>query len=99
MEKPKKKGTILLDTEDVQDLLIDARNKAVQGLQGDWATQSKHFANQNEVFSKLELPLEISERLFAHQRIGIDWMYHLHKNQSGGILGDDMGMGKVKVLK
>jgi DNA excision repair protein ERCC-6 len=33
-------------------------------------------------------------KLFEHQRAGIDWLWQLHLKQHGGILGDDMGMGK-----
>jgi SNF2 family DNA or RNA helicase len=34
-------------------------------------------------------------KLFEHQRAGIDWLWQLHLKQHGGILGDDMGMGKT----
>jgi SNF2 family DNA or RNA helicase len=33
--------------------------------------------------------------LFDHQRAGIAWLWQLHLRQHGGILGDDMGMGKT----
>jgi SNF2 family DNA or RNA helicase len=35
------------------------------------------------------------EKLYAHQRAGIAWLWQLHLKQHGGILGDDMGMGKT----
>jgi SNF2 family DNA or RNA helicase len=43
----------------------------------------------------LHLPSNISDRLFDHQRYGVNWMYHLHLAKTGGILGDDMGLGKT----
>lgn len=41
------------------------------------------------------MPKEIYERLFPHQRIGIEWMYKLFRSKMGGVLGDDMGLGKT----
>jgi SNF2 family DNA or RNA helicase len=34
----------------------------------------------------------IFQRLYPHQRKGIEWLWSLHKTRAGGILGDDMGM-------
>ncbi|KNC99287.1 uncharacterized protein SPPG_05541 [Spizellomyces punctatus DAOM BR117] len=43
-----------------------------------------------------KLPSALYERLFSHQRDGVKWMWKLYGNeQMGGILGDDMGMGKT----
>jgi DNA excision repair protein ERCC-6-like len=44
---------------------------------------------------RLLLPTDIEERLYDHQRIGVNWMYNLYCKDSGGILGDDMGLGKT----
>ena len=37
------------------------------------------------------------DRMFAHQREGVAWLWglHLKGDQQGGILADDMGMGKT----
>eukprot|EP00981_Chlorochromonas_danica_P000056 scaffold26_cov159-Ochromonas_danica.AAC.19 len=43
----------------------------------------------------LALPQNLIERLYPHQKVGVDWMYQLFRSNSGGVLGDDMGMGKV----
>jgi SNF2 family DNA or RNA helicase len=32
----------------------------------------------------------IYDKLFPHQRDGVKWMWSIHRDQSGGILGDDM---------
>lgn len=41
------------------------------------------------------LPSVLQERLFEHQRAGVNWLHRKYKNKSGGILGDDMGLGKT----
>ncbi|KAL7549675.1 hypothetical protein ACHAWF_012945 [Thalassiosira exigua] len=45
---------------------------------------------------RLRLPLVLYDKLFRHQRIGVQWMASLHRNEiRGGILADDMGLGKT----
>ena len=42
---------------------------------------------------KIRLPLTLYNKLFQHQRIGVQWMASLYLNEiKGGILADDMGM-------
>jgi len=43
----------------------------------------------------MDVPRELTERMFGHQKEGLDWLAALHTNCPGGILGDDMGMGKT----
>eukprot|EP01031_Cornospumella_fuschlensis_P051339 gene51339-62779_t len=43
----------------------------------------------------LSLPNAILSKLFDHQRVGVAWMHNLFKKNMGGVLGDDMGMGKT----
>ena len=38
---------------------------------------------------------EVAKRLYAHQLIGVRWLWSLHMMKRGGILGDDMGLGKT----
>ena len=47
------------------------------------------------VLSDLDLPEEISSRLFAHQKEGVSWLYSCYLNSSGALLADDMGLGKT----
>lgn len=42
---------------------------------------------------------EPPQMLFKHQIEGIIWMFWLHIIERGGILGDDMGMGKTKQVR
>lgn len=43
------------------------------------------------------LPSPLYQQLFSFQRQGVQWMSSLHCAGIGGILGDDMGMGKTYV--
>jgi SNF2 family DNA or RNA helicase len=40
------------------------------------------------------IPSNLYNELFDHQKTGVAWMAGLHSQRSGGLLGDDMGMGK-----
>ena len=41
------------------------------------------------------IPASLYNRLFDHQKDGVAWMAGLHSSRVGGLLGDDMGMGKT----
>ena len=41
------------------------------------------------------LEWELAKRLYPHQVTGLKWLGGLYGKQRGGILGDDMGLGKV----
>jgi SNF2 family DNA or RNA helicase len=41
------------------------------------------------------IPASLYNRLFDHQKDGVAWMAGLHSPGVGGLLGDDMGMGKT----
>eukprot|EP00804_Cyclotella_cryptica_P019629 CCRYP_013986-RB/>CCRYP_013986-RB protein AED:0.03 eAED:0.03 QI:158/1/1/1/1/0.8/5/1739/623 len=45
---------------------------------------------------RIRLPFSTYQKLYQHQRIGIQWIASLHRDTiKGGILADDMGMGKT----
>jgi len=45
---------------------------------------------------KIKLPLPLYNKLYQHQRIGVQWMASLHHDEiKGGLLADDMGLGKT----
>jgi SNF2 family DNA or RNA helicase len=53
---------------------------------------------KNEIIVSLNdinLPKELIERMYDHQKEGVQWMYGLYIQRLGGILGDDMGLGKT----
>ncbi|GKY93801.1 hypothetical protein MPSEU_000347300 [Mayamaea pseudoterrestris] len=43
----------------------------------------------------LRVPAPLFKTLFPHQKVGVQWMAERHADNIGGILGDDMGMGKT----
>lgn len=47
---------------------------------------------------ELHLPASLKLKLFDHQLYGINWLYGLYRHGKGGILADDMGLGKVCVF-
>ncbi len=40
-----------------------------------------------------DIPSVLNNRMFPHQKDGVDWMVKLFESTTGGILGDDMGLG------
>ncbi|KAL9183089.1 hypothetical protein ACHAXT_004876 [Thalassiosira profunda] len=98
-------------TTDVDDLISigDESNEANDDESvtcfdacGCWALDEEHKGdlylsdNSDALWPKIRLPLALYNKLFPHQRIGIQWMASLHKNEiRGGVLADDMGLGKT----
>ena len=41
----------------------------------------------------LTIPAWMNNRLFGYQRTGLEWMWTLHQQQAGGVMGDEMGLG------
>jgi SNF2 family DNA or RNA helicase len=82
---------------------------AVQGANsaGTECTSGEFWAldrNRNEYFfkssassrmPKFRIPEKLYGQLFEHQQDGVSWMAGLHCQGVGGLLGDDMGMGKT----
>ena len=69
---------------------------------GIWDLDSGHkgdlllLGDKENKWPKVQLPLIVYEKLFNHQRIGVQWMASLHDSIiGGGILADDMGLGKT----
>ncbi len=40
----------------------------------------------------LNIPAWINDRLFGYQRTALRWLWELHLQQAGGVVGDEMGM-------
>lgn len=52
---------------------------------------SSHRAEDAGVnWPEISVPCDLYERLYPHQKIGVQWMASMHINGIGGILGDDM---------
>eukprot|EP00850_Spirogloea_muscicola_P010963 SM000066S20438 [mRNA] locus=s66:340459:346376:+ [translate_table: standard] len=59
-------------------------------LQGSAHSEDLHLGGGTFI-----LPALYANRLYPHQREGIEWLWHLRELKRGGILGDDMGLGKT----
>jgi Xaa-Pro aminopeptidase len=46
--------------------------------------------------TRFSLPYAVYNGLFSHQREGMFWLWQLHCTNRGGILADDMGLGKSR---
>jgi len=49
-----------------------------------------------EVDTNVYLRYCVTRLLLVHQREGVKWLYKRYSEKKGGILGDDMGLGKVR---
>ncbi|KAA8909107.1 hypothetical protein FN846DRAFT_905856 [Sphaerosporella brunnea] len=55
-----------------------------------------HPTIPNETFGDdFRLPGDIHPSLFAYQKVAVKWLWELHQQNVGGILGDEMGTGKT----
>ena len=59
-------------------------------------TQPPNNTTKKAKWPKIQLPLSLYNKLYQHQRIGVQWMASLHHNEiRGGLQADDMGLGKT----
>ena len=49
----------------------------------------------NDDWPNIQTSSKLYQKLYPHQRIGIQWLASMHCKGVGGILGDDMGLGKT----
>lgn len=87
-----------------EDEECDNDDDSVITLEGCWTADDEsdshhnngdlHLASSNDCIQwpRIRLPMALYKKLFPHQRVGVQWMASLHKNEiKGGILADDMG--------
>ncbi|KAK2448638.1 chromatin remodeling [Trifolium repens] len=81
------------DSDDIEYESDDESDDSVQVLD--------HFEPENDGSitlsdprSTYKLQPKIAKMLYPHQREGLKWLWSLHVRGKGGILGDDMGLGK-----
>lgn len=53
---------------------------------------------KGSIKKQFKLPPEVIERLAPYQIEGVQWLWNLHCESKGGILADDMGMGKTRTV-
>lgn len=69
------------------------------GPEGGWKLSARgkrwELEPRDKAGKTFSLPSKVYERMYPHQRVGVEWMWGLHQGNMGGILGDDMGLGKT----
>lgn len=55
-----------------------------------WPSPGEGSSGGVEANRVVQVPASINSRLLEHQREGVKFLYNLHKENRGGILGDDM---------
>ena len=82
-------GRRVLDA-DGRQLVLDVfpNTEAVEYAEGDGRSVSRP---RIPVYEK---PRSLLAKLYPHQKLGYNWMRHLHDSGWGGLLADDMGLGK-----
>jgi len=66
---------------------------AIEVQSDGWAVN--HSARMAMLGNDFRIPLSSYSNLYPHQREGVRWLAGFVENKVGGILGDDMGMGKT----
>ena len=61
----------------------------------DARTKEVYLFSDGKQWPKLRIPESLFDRLFDYQKDAVEWMASLHCQRIGGVLGDDMGMGKT----
>jgi SNF2 family DNA or RNA helicase len=70
-------------------------------VDGSWIFKEHNFTyNLRRVgndYPDVQIPKRLYHNLYDFQKVGVEWLASLHSKGIGGILGDDMGMGKSKI--
>jgi SNF2 family DNA or RNA helicase len=75
--------------------VIPLENILTLNIQENIISEEEENEKNRIYFNNLNLPFDLSSRLYEHQRCGVAWLYKCFIQQSGGLLGDDMGLGKT----
>ncbi|HEX2853139.1 MAG TPA: DEAD/DEAH box helicase [Opitutaceae bacterium] len=59
-----------------------------------WRARSEALRNLSSL-PPAPLPSALETQLRPYQRLGVAWLWHLHRNKLAGILADEMGLGKT----
>lgn len=59
-----------------------------------WKARSAALRNLSAL-SPAPIPAGLDSQLRSYQRLGVAWLWHLHRNELAGILADEMGLGKT----
>ena len=59
-----------------------------------WRTRSAALRNLTSL-APAPIPAPLDAQLRPYQRLGVAWLWHLHRSELAGILADEMGLGKT----
>ena len=80
---------------------------SIPGESGAWALSKKddyyylsdkNFSSKNaysQEWPSYQISTDLYERLYDHQKVGVQWLVAQHAKGTGCVLGDDMGLGKT----
>ncbi|KAJ3274326.1 hypothetical protein HDV01_003170 [Terramyces sp. JEL0728] len=52
---------------------------------------------EDEIIGEYKVPGDIASHLFDYQKACVRWLWELHRQKVGGVLGDEMGLGLMYV--
>jgi SNF2 family DNA or RNA helicase len=87
--------------EDEHKLQIEdalRKNLKIDSKDSPWrlnSSQTVQYVELKKLPREIRLRVPLFKRLFTHQRSGIEWMTGLFIAKTGGVLADEMGMGKT----
>lgn len=95
---PAKKSECSLRTVSSDVVAVEAKGAWTLG-NDDYYTLSNKSLSQAD-FSCVEWPnyqitIDLYKKLYDHQKFGVQWLVSLYAKGTGGILGDDMGLGML----
>ncbi|PQQ11521.1 hypothetical protein Pyn_14059 [Prunus yedoensis var. nudiflora] len=96
-ERQKKREASLVDKKpktECRSLVSKGGKGEVDDEDDDSGLEDDSSITLSGLKSTYKLPGKIATILFPHQRDGLKWLWSLHCQGKGGILGDDMGLGK-----
>ena len=85
-----------LATDDMDELLYEDRvddwiETGIQNMREMKEADKNETPPGEEIYEGgLVVPAWINNRLFPYQRTGLQWMWELHNQEAGGIIGDEM---------
>jgi hypothetical protein len=80
-----------MNEEDYEDRVDDWVYTGVQGMRDMKERDQTEVPPGEEVYEGgLVVPAWINDRLFPYQRTALEWMWELHRQEAGGIVGDEM---------
>jgi hypothetical protein len=80
-----------MDDDDYEDRVDEWIYTGVQSMRDMKERDQTEVPPGEEVYEGgLVIPAWINDRLFPYQRTALEWMWELHRQEAGGIIGDEM---------